>query len=38
MTAGGWAMLVLSWGFIVGLTLFCFTRVLAKKAQDHDAH
>lgn len=25
MTFGGWIMLMLSWGAIIGLTVFCFT-------------
>lgn len=32
MTTGGWVMLVLSWGTILGLTTFCFARVLASRA------
>jgi hypothetical protein len=34
MTAGGWVMLILSWGFILGLAGFCFARVLASKADN----
>jgi hypothetical protein len=36
MTTGGWVMLILSWGLILGLTVFCFVRVLTSKA-DSDA-
>ena len=34
MTIGGWVMLILSWGFILGLSVFCFARVLASKADN----
>jgi hypothetical protein len=37
MTTGGWVMLILSWGFILGLTAFCFGRVLASKADGKDS-
>jgi len=32
MNIGGWIFLILSWGFIIGLTIFCFCRVFSKKA------
>lgn len=28
MTAAGWAFLLLSWGLIAGLCVFCFRRIL----------
>ncbi len=28
MTAGGWILLFFSWGGIVGLTVFCFLRMI----------
>jgi hypothetical protein len=28
MTLGGWLLLVLSWSAIVGLTTFCFVRMI----------
>ncbi len=31
MTPAGWFFLVLSWGFIVGLAVFCFHRVFRQK-------
>ena len=31
MTTYGWIFLIVSWGFITLLTLFCFTKVLKKK-------
>jgi len=31
MKLGGWILLLLSWGMIVGLAIFCFTKVFAKK-------
>ena len=27
MTLGGWILLILSWGAIIGLTAFCFERM-----------
>ena len=36
MTAGGWILLVLSWGLIIALNVFCFVKVLGKKETDHD--
>lgn len=30
MTTGGWIMMILSIGFVLGLTFFCFYRVLAS--------
>ena len=31
MTVSGWILLVFSWGFILGLTVYCFVRVLRPK-------
>jgi len=31
MTKFGWLFLVCSWGFILGLVVFCFSKVFAKK-------
>lgn len=31
MTGGGWVFITLSWGFILGMTIFCFWKVLGKK-------
>ncbi len=31
MTMGGWTFFLLSWIFIIGLVLFCFRKVFAKK-------
>jgi len=28
MTSGGWIFMTLSWGFIIGLTVFCFYKLL----------
>ena len=28
LTAGGWLFFLLAWGLIVGLTLFCFRKLL----------
>lgn len=34
MKLSGWAFLITSWSFIIGLTVFCFYRVLTKKKLD----
>ena len=31
MRLSGWAFLILSWGFIIALTVFCFYKIFAKK-------
>jgi len=31
MRPSGWAFLVLSWGFIIALVIFCLCKILAKK-------
>ena len=36
MTSVGWVMMIVSVGFVVGLALFCFYRVLTTpEAQEH---
>jgi len=32
MTLTGWTFLMVSWGTILGLTVFCFYRALRKKS------
>ena len=27
----GWIFLIISWGIILGLTIFCFVKVFSKK-------
>lgn len=31
MSISGWAFLILSWGLILALTVFCFIKVFSKK-------
>jgi len=31
MSIAGWLFLIISWGLIIGLTIFCFARVFSKK-------
>lgn len=31
MTVAGWILLILSWVLILGMTAFCFIKVLTKK-------
>lgn len=33
MRPDGWLFLILSWGIIVGLTGYCFMRILTKKTE-----
>jgi len=34
MRSSGWMFLMVSWSFIIGLTLFCFYKVFTKKKLD----
>jgi phosphatidylglycerophosphatase A len=34
MNIGGWIMLIVTWGIILGLSGFCFYRVFSKKKLD----
>ena len=34
MTPAGWILLVLSWGLIIALNVFCFVKVFGKKDDD----
>jgi len=31
MKISGWIILLLSWGFILGLAVFCFKKIFSKK-------
>ncbi len=31
MNSSGWLFLIISWGIIIGLVIFCFAKVFAKK-------
>ena len=31
LTGAGWIFLILGWGVIIGLTVYCFSRVLFGK-------
>jgi len=31
MKTEGWILLLISWGFILGLAVFCFIKVFSKK-------
>ena len=37
MNAGGWAMLLVSWGGITALTVFCLWRTLRAKPRELSA-
>ena len=34
MKLSGWLFLLVSWGFIIGLTIFCFYKIFTKKKVD----
>ena len=34
MKLSGWAFLIISWGFILSLLLFCFYKIFTKKKVD----
>ncbi len=36
MTAGGWVMLIIIWGFIISLTVFCMRTVLRLRDVEMD--
>jgi len=36
MTLAGWILLVLSWGLIIALNIFCFVKVLGKKDDESE--
>jgi hypothetical protein len=38
MTIGGWIFMVCSVGFVIGLTVFCFYRVLSRPATTEHMH
>jgi hypothetical protein len=38
MTAAGWFLMLSSVGFVVGLNVYCFWRVLKKPAPARDLH
>lgn len=31
MRPDGWLFLIIAWGFIAGLTFYCFKKILTKK-------
>lgn len=42
MTTGGWIFLILSWGVILSLLVYCYMRIVLdkdnrKKAEDQEA-
>ncbi len=34
MNAYGWTFIVISWGLIIGLNLYCFWRVLREPSEE----
>jgi len=37
MSGAGWIFMVLSWAFILGLGLFCFSRIFSRGLGGEDA-
>lgn len=37
MTISGWILLILSWGLIIALNVFCLVKVLGQKDDDRNA-
>jgi hypothetical protein len=33
MKLSGWVFLIFSWGLILGLTVFCFTKVFLERSK-----
>jgi len=31
MSTGGWIFLIISWGLILGMAVFCFIKVFSRK-------
>jgi len=31
MNMGGWIFMILSWSFIIGLGVFCFSRIFGQR-------
>jgi len=38
MTWAGWILLVVSWGLIIALNVFCFVKVLGKKDDEPETN
>ena len=38
MTLAGWILLILSWGLIIALNVFCFVKVFGKKDGERNGH
>ena len=36
MTLAGWIMLILSWGLIIALNVFCFVKVFGQKDDERE--
>ncbi len=34
LNLGGWIFLLASWGFIIGLTIWCFVRILGSSKSE----
>ncbi len=33
LTTGGWIFLIIAWGCVISLTVYCFTRVLKSEKE-----
>jgi hypothetical protein len=36
MTTGGWIFIILSWGAILTLLIYCYTKILSHDAKKRD--
>jgi hypothetical protein len=37
MKLSGWIFMILSWGFIIGMAIFCFSRIFKKGLDGGDS-
>lgn len=37
MKLSGWIFMILSWGFIIGMAIFCFSRIFKKGLGGEDS-
>ena len=36
MTTGGWLFLIVAWGVIISLVVYCYARTLSCEEPEHD--
>ncbi len=35
MRLGGWVLMIITWSFIIGMAVFCFSRIFSKGLDTH---